>query len=200
MAGRTLMSNVLSIQHRNRRFPDPCVYDLSSSPIGELCVVCSDQGVHAIMFSNALYGTAGDGLSSLKRAGGHPMCLKTLSQLGEYFAGMRRSFDIPVILKGTDFQLSAWSVLREIPYGRTLSYEEQAIRLGGKEKVRAVGRANGTNPVPILIPCHRVIGKNGSLTGFGGGLEVKKFLLDLESNCQPKEIHSLDNLATFCRE
>ena len=102
------------------------------------------------------------------------------TQLREYFAGKRRAFDLPLAPSGTPFQLSVWNVLRKIPYGRTLSYLDVANAIGKPAACRAVGAANGANPLPIVVPCHRVIGANGSLTGFGGGIDVKRRLLALE--------------------
>jgi methylated-DNA-[protein]-cysteine S-methyltransferase len=165
-----------------KNIPEGCGYSFFPSPAGQLALIVSDRGVHAILWEKTLqdHGTLG-WCSMLRRSDDHPVYRRTVKQLTEYFAGTRQNFDIPVVLNGTEFQNSVWNQLREIPYGQTLSYEEQALRLGGKEKVRAVGRANGMNPIPILIPCHRVIGKNGSLTGFGGGLDVKEYLLNLES-------------------
>jgi methylated-DNA-[protein]-cysteine S-methyltransferase len=104
-----------------------------------------------------------------------------LAQLREYFAGRRKEFDLPLDPAGTPFQQSVWRRLRDIPYGQTISYGELARRVGNPNASRAVGAANGHNPIPIVIPCHRVIGANGSLTGFGGGLPIKKKLLALES-------------------
>ncbi len=105
-------------------------------------------------------------------------------QLAEYFSRKRRTFSLPLKLGGTPFQLAVWAVLRRIPYGETRSYGEVARALGRPQAVRAVGAANGKNPIPIIIPCHRVIGANGSLVGFGGGLALKRTLLELEgSNC-----------------
>lgn len=101
-------------------------------------------------------------------------------QLAEYFLGDRREFDLPLEPEGTEFQLSVWQVLRTIPYGETISYGEQARRLGDAKKARAVGGANGKNPLSIVVPCHRVIGASGALTGFGGGVDVKETLLRLE--------------------
>ena len=103
-----------------------------------------------------------------------------LKQISEYFAGARRTFDLELEMPGTDFQRAVWSALRSIPYGATVSYAELARRLGRPRAVRAVGSANGANPLPIVVPCHRVIGSDGSLTGFGGGLDTKRWLLDLE--------------------
>ena len=102
-------------------------------------------------------------------------------QLSEYFDGKRREFDIPLSLEGTKFQLSVWHELREIPYGTTVSYGEVAKRIDNPKAVRAVGAANGRNPIPIIVPCHRVIGSHGDLTGFGGGLDTKEALLRLEA-------------------
>ena len=106
------------------------------------------------------------------------------TQLREYFAGTRRDFDLPLAPAGTPFQQSVWNELRRIPYGRTKSYLDVANAIGKPAAVRAVGAANGANPLPIVVPCHRVIGANGSLTGFGGGIDVKRRLLALESGAQ----------------
>jgi methylated-DNA-[protein]-cysteine S-methyltransferase len=103
-------------------------------------------------------------------------------QLDEYFAGKRQEFDLPLAPAGTDFQCQVWQGLQEIPFGETWSYGELARHVGRPKASRAVGAANGLNPIPVIIPCHRVIGSNGKLTGFGGGLETKSFLLKLESS------------------
>jgi methylated-DNA-[protein]-cysteine S-methyltransferase len=105
---------------------------------------------------------------------------ETLEQLRQYFAGNRRQFDLPISPQGTPFQERVWQELCKIPYGETASYGMIAQRIGKPKACRAVGMANSKNPIPIIIPCHRIIGKDGSLTGFGGGLPVKKQLLDLE--------------------
>jgi len=104
-----------------------------------------------------------------------------IQQLREYFAGQREDFDLPLVLHGTPFQLSVWRNLQKIPYGKTVSYLDLAKKIGNPKAVRAVGLANGLNPIPIIVPCHRVIGSDGSLTGFGGGLPTKQKLLALES-------------------
>ena len=109
-------------------------------------------------------------------------------QLGEYFDGKRREFDLPLKLDGTDFQVEVLEELKKIPYGETTSYAAIAERIGRPKAVRAVGAANGRNPIPIIVPCHRVIGKGGDLTGFGGGLDTKEALLRLEAE------HSADLL------
>jgi methylated-DNA-[protein]-cysteine S-methyltransferase len=106
---------------------------------------------------------------------------RAAEQLREYFAGERREFDLPLAPAGTEFQLACWSALAEIPYGDTRSYGQQADRIGKPDRARAVGAANGANPIAIILPCHRVIGADGSLVGFGGGLETKRRLLDLEA-------------------
>ena len=111
---------------------------------------------------------------------GSPRCDSVIAQLDEYFAGERVTFDVLLRPIGTAFQQKVWAVLQTIPYGTTITYKDLAERIGNPAAVRAVGRANGTNPIPIIIPCHRVIGADGSLTGFGGGLALKEGLLKLE--------------------
>ena len=102
------------------------------------------------------------------------------TQLRDYFSGKRKTFDVPLAPKGTAFQLAVWNALLQIPYGDTVTYAELARRIGKPSAVRAVGAANGANPIPVIIPCHRVIGSNGTLTGYGGGIERKQWLLALE--------------------
>jgi methylated-DNA-[protein]-cysteine S-methyltransferase len=109
-----------------------------------------------------------------------PLIKKAAKQLDEYFNKKRQNFDLPLILHGTDFQVKAWKALQKIPYGETRSYGEQAAVIGNPKACRAVGMANNRNPIAIIIPCHRVIGHDGSLTGYGGGLKLKQKLLDLE--------------------
>jgi methylated-DNA-[protein]-cysteine S-methyltransferase len=113
-------------------------------------------------------------------ADGAPFRL-AITQFGEYFAGERRRFDLPLAPRGTEFQLRVWRALTEIPYGKTVAYGELARRIGKPNAPRAVGLANGANPLPVIVPCHRVIGADGSLTGFGGGLPIKRKLLAIES-------------------
>ncbi|SEF22199.1 methylated-DNA-[protein]-cysteine S-methyltransferase [Amycolatopsis pretoriensis] len=112
------------------------------------------------------------------------------TQLKEYFAGQRREFDLPLAFRGTPFQRSVWAALLDIPYGETASYGELAQLLGKPAAARAVGLANGKNPVSIIVPCHRVLGSAGSLTGYGGGLERKRYLLDFERRPSPREFMS----------
>lgn len=150
------------------------------SPVGELCLIASDRGLRAILWG----AEDAAGLASINEGdiveGPNGVLDQAVAELDEYFAGTRREFDIPLDPVGTPFQQSAWMVLRTIPYGCTMSYGEQARRLGDPNKARAVGAANGRNPLSIVVPCHRVIGSTGHLTGFGGGLEAKSWLLDHE--------------------
>jgi methylated-DNA-[protein]-cysteine S-methyltransferase len=139
------------------------------SPIGPLGLVASDQGLRAVLF----------GGGGLRTEGQSPVLGETATQLDAYFGGDLMAFDLPLELRGSEFQRSCWLALASIPYGQTVSYGEQARRLGlGPEAARAVGAANGQNPLPLVLPCHRVIGADGSLTGFGGGLATKRFLLE----------------------
>jgi len=147
------------------------------SPVGPLSLAASDAGLHAVEFAGHRHPVPrGDDW----REGPHPTLDAAEAQLGEYFAGTRRSFDLPFAARGTDFQKSVWGALTRIPYGRTASYVELARMVGKPTASRAVGAANGRNPLSIVVPCHRVIGAGGALTGFGGGLPTKEFLLTLE--------------------
>ncbi len=111
----------------------------------------------------------------------HPVLKETIAQLEAYFAGELQTFDVPIAFEGTEFQRLAWHALVDIPYATTRSYAEQARAIGRPTAARAVGAANGKNPIAIIVPCHRVIGGNGSLTGYGGGVETKRWLLDHEA-------------------
>lgn len=152
-----------------------------TAPFGVLNVVASDLGVRYVMFENDAHPKSLDGLN-LQHDTSHAVMRETWSQLNEYFSGKRREFDVPIDLRGTDFQVAAWKSLARIPFGRTWSYGEQAASIGRPTAVRAIGGANGRNPIAVVLPCHRVIGANGSLTGFGGGIEVKKWLLNHEKS------------------
>jgi methylated-DNA-[protein]-cysteine S-methyltransferase len=146
------------------------------TPIGPLGLVASDSALQGVSFHGG----------GVRPEGASPVLDETARQLDAYFAGELVAFDLPLELRGTDFQRECWLALATIPYGQTVSYGEQARRLGlGNEQARAVGAANGQNPLPIVLPCHRVIGADGSLTGFGGGLDVKRFLLELEGALLP---------------
>lgn len=147
------------------------------SPVGPLFIAADAQGLRAIEFR--------DNRHPVRRgedwlAGDSPLLRRARLQLDEYFAGRRRSFDLPLSPRGTPFQREVWTALASIPYGHTLSYAQLATRVGRPAAMRAVGAANGRNPLPIVLPCHRVIGADGSLTGFGGGLPAKQYLLKLE--------------------
>jgi methylated-DNA-[protein]-cysteine S-methyltransferase len=156
------------------------------SPVGELRLIAGERGLRAILWG-AEDAARLAWVNEADRVEGRTAVLdQAVAQLEEYFAGTRREFDLPLDPSGTPFQQSAWMVLRSIPYGRTMSYGEQARRLGDPNKARAVGAANGKNPLSIVVPCHRVIGSTGNLTGFGGGLEAKSWLLDHER--QPRLI------------
>lgn len=148
------------------------------SPVGELTLVADDRGLAAILWENDRPDRVR--LGTLEEKADHPVLVETERQLGEYFAGERRAFDVPLSFAGTDFQKRVWAALLAIPFGETRSYGEIADQLGAPGASRAVGAANGRNPISIIAPCHRVVGSNGKLTGFAGGLEAKAFLLDLE--------------------
>src|SRR4051812_20291461 len=146
------------------------------SPIGPLGLVASDEGLRAVLF----------GGGGVRPEGQSPVLDEAAAQLEAYFAGDLVRFELPLELHGTEFQRGCWLALASIPYGQTVSYGEQARRLGlGSDAARAVGAANGQNPLPIVLPCHRVIGADGSLTGFGGGLPTKRFLLEHEGAILP---------------
>lgn len=144
------------------------------TPIGVLTVVAGPAGVQHILFDGQPPPPDGSDVP----AGG--VLEEAAAQLRQYFAGDRTQFDLPVDLRGTPFQQKAWMALATIPFGGTISYGEQARRVGRPTAARAIGAANGRNPVPIVLPCHRVIGASGALTGFGGGLDVKQALLEHE--------------------
>jgi methylated-DNA-[protein]-cysteine S-methyltransferase len=150
------------------------------SPIGVLTILASHDAVVAIRFGNEPLPPRTPFDVVDVGPGEHVVVDEAVRQLEEYFEGERLEFDLPLEPSGTPFQLDAWMALRAIPYGETISYGEQARRLGDRNKSRAVGAANGKNPIPIVVPCHRVVGSNGHLTGFGGGIEVKAWLLEHE--------------------
>ena len=146
------------------------------SPIGVLTLVASPAGLTHVLFEGEEPVDVGLP-ADLPEADDDPTLEQAAAELGEYFAGERRHFDVPLDLRGTDFQLDAWRALADVPYGETRSYGEQAEAIGRPGAFRAVGAANGRNPVPVVLPCHRIIGADGSLTGFGGGLDTKRRLL-----------------------
>lgn len=146
---------------------------LSHTPVGPLCLVEKKESLIALTFGDECIYPASQPAST-------SLLLETVQQLKEYFEGLRRSFTIPLSPEGTPFQQRVWEQLLRIPYGETRSYGQVALMVGSPKAVRAVGMANHRNPISILIPCHRVIGAKGALTGYGGGLEKKQWLLELE--------------------
>jgi methylated-DNA-[protein]-cysteine S-methyltransferase len=148
------------------------------SPVGILTLVASDEGLAGVLWENDRPTRVP--LSPMVEAPHHPLLLEAERQLGDYFAGSRREFRLPLDFRGTLFQKSVWAALLTIPYGETRSYADIARQIGKPAACRAVGAANGRNPISIVAPCHRVIASNGALTGFAGGIEVKRYLLDLE--------------------
>jgi methylated-DNA-[protein]-cysteine S-methyltransferase len=153
------------------------------SPLGPLLAFASEQGVRAIVFSDsdpARNGVQRDIVAASPGMSETETLVMLAEQLGEYFAGKRTVFRVPLDPVGTEFQLLAWEALRKIPFGETRTYAQQAAAIGKASAVRAVGTANGRNPLTIVVPCHRVIGADGTLTGFAGGLDRKRALLKLE--------------------
>lgn len=156
------------------------LWTLVPSPVDDLLAVSDGEALTALWFAphDRLLARG-----EWQRDDDLPLFASVRTELEEYFAAERRAFDLPLAPRGSDFQQRVWGALREIPYGATWSYGRVAARLGlGPQAARAVGTANGSNPLPILVPCHRVIGADGSLTGFAGGLRRKRFLLDLEAD------------------
>ncbi|MFC6051807.1 glycosyltransferase [Acinetobacter sp. Ac_877] len=149
------------------------------SPVGHLKLVAHDQALVAVLWENEKLNRVK--LAELKQDYSHPILQKTEQQLLEYFSGQRKIFDLALDFYGTEFQKSVWNALLQIPFGETRSYKQIAESIGNVKAVRAVGAANGKNPISIIAPCHRVIGVNGKLVGFAGGLENKNILLSLES-------------------
>ena len=149
------------------------------SPVGQLTLVASGDGLAAILWENDRVGRVPLIIDGEDAA--HPVLVETERQLGEYFAGRRTTFAVPLDVVGTEFQRRVWSALLTIPFGETRSYAQIARQVGSPMAVRAVGAANGRNPVSIIAPCHRVIGSTGKLTGFAGGLDTKARLLALEA-------------------
>ena len=144
------------------------------TPACDVYAIASEEALRGIYWDNPDFPTAEENSPA------ETILQLTESQLKEYFAGTRKTFDIPLDLVGTEFQVRVWKELQKIPYGKTISYLELAKRVGNMKASRAVGSANGKNPISIIVPCHRVINVNGGLGGFAGGLPVKSFLLELE--------------------
>lgn len=154
---------------------EPLLNRLIDTPLGSMIAATDGDAIVSLDFADE----GGDIPNS-----DHPLLLRLEKELGEYFAGKRRTFDLPLAPQGTPFQKKVWETLRTIPYGETISYAQEAERFGNPRAVRAVASANGRNPISILIPCHRVMATGGGLGGYSGGVEKKAFLLALER--QPK--------------
>jgi len=154
-------------------------YELHDSPVGQLLLACNGAAI------TQLHVAAGKYVPRIGpdwvRDGGQPLLLRLRRELDDYFAGSLRTFSVAVDPQGTDFQRRAWAALMAIPFGATRTYGQQAHAIGRPTAMRAIGAANGRNPIAIVVPCHRVVGADGSLTGYAGGLVVKEFLLRLES-------------------
>ena len=164
-----------------------------STPIGPLLLSGDEEGLRGLSFQGGLHPAVVDPRWRRSR---RPF-ERVIDELESYFAGERTRFESPLAPRGTPFQLRVWAFLRTIPYGETTTYGEIARKLGQPNACRAVGAANGRNPIPVVIPCHRVVGADGSLTGFGGGLEIKRALLDLEARACGRSPSSVDRLLPF---
>jgi methylated-DNA-[protein]-cysteine S-methyltransferase len=154
-------------------------FKIIDSPIGKLKLVASDKGLAAILWEND--NTRRVRLKEVVEKPTHSILVQTEKELAEYFTGSRNTFSVPLDMHGTKFQKNVWAALLKIPFGETRTYGQLAKELGNPKAMRAVGAANGRNPAAIVVPCHRVIGADGKLTGFAGGLEAKAHLLNLES-------------------
>lgn len=166
-----------------QNLPKNAVYDEMSSPVGTLTIIATEVGLHAILWDNERDTLGCEKIiKTLVQCKSDKTIVEVKQQLVEYFQGVRKVFELSLVLAGTDFQIRVWKQLAKIPYGDSMTYGEQAEKVGNKNKARAVGLANGLNPISIVIPYHRVIGSNGDLVGFGGGLDKKSYLLRLEKN------------------
>ena len=161
---------VLFQQHREKNM-FACTYQ---TPVGEITLAEENGALKRLCFGHLPKLPAG---TEVKET---PLILKARRQLDEYFAGQRHRFDLPLQPEGTSFQQKVWSALQSIPYGKTASYKDIAVKIGNPRACRAVGMANNKNPLAIVIPCHRVVGSDGKLVGYGGGLGIKEYLLNLE--------------------
>ena len=156
----------------------PLYHATFDSPVGSLGLVASDTALVAVLWPEERDGRVR--FAHAPEPGSNPVLADTAAQLGEYFDGTRRHFDLPIDLRGTEFQQQVWRALGDIPYGETSTYGKQAAAIGRPRAIRAVGSANGRNPLSIVLPCHRIVGADGKLTGFAGGLDTKRWLLDHE--------------------
>jgi methylated-DNA-[protein]-cysteine S-methyltransferase len=178
---------------RNREMQKRYVYKMVESPVGPLKLVATDAGLAGILWATDRPGRVR--LDVVAEDGRHPVLVEAARQLDEYFAGERTQFTVTLDVEGTPFQRKVWTALLTIPWGETRSYAQIAAQIGQPGAVRAVGAANGRNPVSIMAPCHRVIGATGKLTGFAGGLEAKARLLALEG-ARPQPVVSAADTVT----
>ena len=165
-------------------------YSIIKSPIGDLLLVADVSAVTGVYFPGRDHVPAASKAWTLTPQ--HPVLQQAAKQLQEYFAGKRKSFTLPLRLAGTDFQQQVWREIALIPYGETINYSELAKRAGAPQAIRAAGTTTGRNPLSIIIPCHRVMGKNGGLCGFAGGLKRKRHLLELENSDTSKRDRPFD--------
>ncbi|RJF97451.1 methylated-DNA--[protein]-cysteine S-methyltransferase [Noviherbaspirillum saxi] len=154
------------------------------SPLGILLLAATERGLSGLYFEEHRYFK---GTRDWRRDATHPHLMRTMAQLDEYFAGRRRVFDVPLDMAGTPFQGAVWNALMSLPYGSTSTYQAIAQRIANPKAIRAAGTAIGRNPVSIIVPCHRVLGVSGALSGYAGGVERKSFLLELESSSHGKQ-------------
>lgn len=164
----------------------PNNYTIIPSPVGQLTLIASEQGLAAVLWENE--DPKRVAIDKGEQRDDFPLLVTAAHQLREYFEGKRTVFSLPLDFHGTGFQQQVWQALLTIPYGETRSYLQIAQQIGNEKSVRAVGAANGKNPISIIAPCHRVIGSSGKLTGFAGGLEAKAFLLQMESPAQQVDL------------
>ncbi|HEY1098105.1 MAG TPA: methylated-DNA--[protein]-cysteine S-methyltransferase [Myxococcota bacterium] len=171
------------------------------SPVGRLTLVASDTALVALLWEHererrVVLPTTIDASEHGTTTTAHPILALTVAQLRDYFAGERTTFSLPLAPRGTDFQRAVWTALTTIPFGETRSYLQLATQLGNPAATRAVGAANGRNPISIVVPCHRVVGADGSLTGFAGGIEAKAWLLRREGHVVPTTTTTTDAATT----
>lgn len=164
-------------------------YSTVNTPVGELVLVADDAALTGLYFGGCAHVPDLENSGCILNAG-HPVLTEATRQLAEYFLRKRTCFSIPLRLSGTEFQKRIWAQIAGIPYGVTISYQQLATRAGAPLAVRAAGASTGRNPVAIIVPCHRVIGKDGAITGFAGGLDIKRQLLELEAPANPATLWS----------
>jgi methylated-DNA-[protein]-cysteine S-methyltransferase len=164
------------------------VYKWVNSPVGRLKLVATDDALSGVLWASERAGRVR--LSTEAEDKAHPVLVKAERQIDEYFSGRRQTFALQLDFAGTDFQRTVWNALLTIPFGETRTYEQIAKQIGRPTAMRAVGAANGRNPIAIVVPCHRVIGATGGLTGFAGGLDAKAFLLELEAKASARTYYT----------